>query len=161
MIEYFKQHGRRPDPWEPLLPGEPDRSWQLAALRHYRKGGLAKLKARMRKSPNTQSDKLANRYLATRKIRSKSRKSAALDDVLARFVANTVAQTGKITLAEYERYRTLMLPDDELPRRFRRDKKQSAATGSTPEPTDKNARAEGSSEVPQASTPPEKPSPDG
>ncbi len=140
-LAYFKQHGELPDRWMPLLPGEPDRSAQISALHRYRKGGLAKLKARLRKRPESTEAKLNNRYQATKHIRSQKRKGAALDDVMARLVANLGAKAGKLKLAEYEDLKSVMLPVDALPRRFRRKVKD---TGSAAERPGEKARGEAS-----------------
>lgn len=107
-LAYFKQHGKLPPRWMPLLPGEPNRTAQLQGFYRYRKGGLAKLKARMRKRPDAASVKLHNRHLATRRIRSESRRMQALDACLAQLVANLEARNGKLTLAEYEALKPFM-----------------------------------------------------
>lgn len=110
-LAYFKQHGKLPPRWIGLLPGEPDHYAQLVGIHRYRKGGLAKMKARLRKHPDAAGDKLATRYLSAKRIRSAPRKSAALDDVMARFTAQIGAQAGSLTLREYETLKSVMLPD--------------------------------------------------
>jgi len=119
-LAYFKQHGELPPRWAGLLPGEPDHYKQLAGIYRYRKGGLAKMKARLRKQPNTIWDKLTTRYLSAKRIRSAPRKSAALDDIMARLTAQMGAQAGKLTLRQFEALKSIMMSDDALPRRFRK-----------------------------------------
>jgi len=126
-LAYFKQYGQPPPRWMGLLPGEPDHLEALEGMRRYRKGGLAKLRARMRKHPNTAEEKLANRYRAAKRIRSAMRRSVALDDITARLVAKIGVNTEKLTLRAYEVLKSGMLPDDALPRRFR--KKKDTGTG--------------------------------
>jgi len=146
-LAYFKQHGELPPRWAGLLPGEPDHYEQLAGIHRYRKGGLAKMKARLRKHPDTAGDKLTTRYLSAKRIRSAPRKSAALDDVMARLAALMGAHAGKLTLREYEALKSVMLPDDALPRRFR--KKTPARMGLSAETPGKNAGEEQRGEVPR------------
>ena len=114
-LAYFKEHGKLPPQWIGLLPGEPDHYAQLRGMHRYRKGGLAKMKARLRKHPDAVGDKLATRYLSIRRIRSAPRKSAALDDVAARLTAKIGAQAGSLTLREYEALKSVMLPDRKKP----------------------------------------------
>jgi hypothetical protein len=123
-LTFFRQNGRPPLPGMPLLPGEPARFRAMDGYYRYRKGGLAKLKARLRKHPNGSYEKLANLYLRTKRLKSPSRKSAALDDVFMRFLAAQQAGTGKLTLAEYEELRLLMRPDKEWWRRLRRERRK-------------------------------------
>jgi hypothetical protein len=144
-LAYFKEHGKFPPRWKGLLPGEPDHYERLAGFHRWRKGGLAKIRARLRKHPNTQWQKLANRYQATTRIRSKPRKSAALDDVMARFLANLGAKTGKLTLKEFEALKPIMLADDALPRRFRKKRR----TGSAASADKQNESGEEPQKVPQ------------
>lgn len=146
-LAYFKAHGDLPPRWLGLLPGEPNHYSQLVGLRRYRKGGLAKLKSRLRKHPDTAGAKLTNRYLATRRLRSTTRKSTALDDVLARLTALIGAQAGKLKLAQYEALQAVMLREDALPRRFR--KKNNAAMGCDAEQSPKTAGRERGRDVPQ------------
>jgi hypothetical protein len=110
-LAYFKEHGKLPPRWAPLLAGEREHVEQMDAFRRYRKGGLARLKARMRKRPASTADKLNNRYLATKRLRNPARKSEALDDAMARLVSQLRAQHGELTLKEYEALRGLMLPE--------------------------------------------------
>jgi hypothetical protein len=146
-LAYFKKHGELPPRWKGLLPGESDHIAQLDGLHRYRKGGLARLKARLRKHPDTAWAKLANRHLATRRIRSAPRRSAAVDDVMARLVAQFELKVGKLSLKDYEILRTIMLPDDDLPRRFRRSQIRKGLTAEDPE---KNAGGELSRAVPRS-----------
>jgi hypothetical protein len=148
-LAYFKLHGELPGRWLPLLPGEPNRVAQLLAFHKYRKGGLAKLKARLRKHPESAEAKLNNRYQATKRIRSRKRKGAALQDVEARLVANLGAKAGKLKLAEYEALKSVMLPDDALPRRFRRKVKDTGLPG---EPAEQKGREEASAKGSDASS---------
>jgi hypothetical protein len=106
---HFERYGKLPQPGIPLIPGEPERFHQINAFRRYRKGGLAKLKARLRKHPETAEVKLANRYQATKRIKRPSRKLAAIDDCLARSLANYNA--GKMSLAGFEALKDGMLPE--------------------------------------------------
>jgi hypothetical protein len=121
-LAYFKKYGKVPPRWMGLLPGEPDHDRQLVGLHRYRKGGLAKLKAKLRKRPNATADKMVNRYLASKKIRSRARKIAVLDDLTARLTAQQEAKAGRLKLRDYDILKLSMLPDDALPRRFRRTK---------------------------------------
>ena len=147
-LAYFKEHGELPPRWMGLLPGEPDHIASRVGLYLYRKGGLAKMKARLRKHPDTAAAKLNNRYLATNRIRSAPRKSAALDDLLARLSAQIGAQAGRLKLREFERLKALMLPDDALPRRFRR--KEGTGMGVRGgENVEKNAGWEPTRDVPR------------
>jgi hypothetical protein len=114
-LAYFKQHGKLPPRWAPLLPGERDHRAALAGLRRYRKGGLAKLKARMRKRPVAAADKLVNRYLATRRLRSPNRKSAALDDLAIEYWLNRAAQRRELSLGDYELFRAMAHSPKTLP----------------------------------------------
>ena len=114
-LAYFKEHGKLPPRWIGLLPGEPDHYAQLVGIHRYRKGGLAKMKARLRKHPDAAGDELATRYLSAKRIRSAPRKSAALDDVAARLTAKIGAQAGSLTLREYEALKSVMLPDRKKP----------------------------------------------
>jgi hypothetical protein len=113
-MTYFKEHGELPPRWAGPLPGESDHVAQLGGARRYRKDGLAKMKARLRKRPDTTGEKLRNRYLAT------NRKSAALDDITARLAAQVGTQAGKLKLREYNALKRVMLPDNALPRQFRK-----------------------------------------
>src|SRR6185295_1587599 len=100
-----------------------------------------------RKRPDAAADQLANRFLASKKIRSKSRKMAALNDVAARLKAQQEAKAGSLTLWDYDILKFSMLPDDALPRRFRRAKPKTPM-GSPDEELEKNARAEQTPPVP-------------
>ena len=99
--DHVKKFGELPGRWEALLPGEPDRFPQLFGAWRYRKGGCAKLKARLRKHPETASKKLATLYQWTKRLRSPTRKSRALDDVLLRLAAHSKAGAGFLARAAY------------------------------------------------------------
>jgi hypothetical protein len=77
---YFRKHGEIPHGWTPPAPGEQDRSKQVQAMRLYWHT-RAKAKARIRKRPKAATAKLTNAYFAARRIRSKARRSAAMDMV--------------------------------------------------------------------------------
>jgi hypothetical protein len=124
-LAYFRQHGKLPPPGLPLLPGEPYRLKQIDGFYRYRKGGLAKLKARVRKRQESANVKLANLYMKTKRLKSPARKSAALDDVLVRLVTHTQAATGKLTLADYEELKPAMRPDKSWLKRLRQQRKQT------------------------------------
>jgi hypothetical protein len=113
-LAYVKEHGREPSRWKPLLPGEQDHTKLMLGALRYRTGGLASLKARMRKHPDTWAQKLSTRFLSTKGIQSESQRLAALDDVQARNVASILAKNGKLTLKEYEALQRSMLPDNAL-----------------------------------------------
>jgi hypothetical protein len=116
---FFIEHGKLPPRWMGLLPGEPDHDAALAGFRRYRKGGLAKIKARLRKHPDTVWEKLTKRYLSTKRIHSLPRKSAALDDVGARLAILVGAQAGKLKLKEFEALKAGMFAGNVLPKRSR------------------------------------------
>ena len=146
ILAYIKEHGEPPGRWEGLLPGEPDRVHQLYGAWRYRKGGCAKLKARVRRHPDTASAKLATRYKATRRIRSTSRKSAALDDVLLKLAAHSKAGAGKLTLKEYE----ALLAGGMIPDPPRRRRKKSGGMESDSEKPKENAGGEARCGVPRS-----------
>lgn len=152
-LAYFEAHGELPPRWKGILPGEPDRRVQLAGLIRYRKGGLARLKSKYRKHPETAEIKLANRYLATRRIRSKARRSVALDDVMFRLLAQLRLQGGKLSLRTYESLQSCMLPDDALGGRPRQ---QGDRNGSPAEKTEAKERGEPSRMVPPHAPAPQK-----
>jgi hypothetical protein len=110
-LAYFKQHGKLLPPGTRLLPDEQDHSAQIDGFRRYRKGGLAKLKARLRKRPEAAHARLERRYIALKHFRSESRKNASLNDILARLLANQQAASGELTLAEFEKLRSVMRPN--------------------------------------------------
>jgi hypothetical protein len=146
-LAYFKQHGELPPRWAGLLAGEPDHYEQLAGMHRYRKDGLAKMKAQLRRHPDKMGDKLTNRYLATKRIRSAPRKSAALDAVMAQMTAHMGAQAGKLNLRKYEALKSVMLTADATPRRFR--KKPPGGVGLSAETPGKNAGGELEPQVPR------------
>ncbi len=146
-LAYLKEHGELPPRWKGLLPGEPDHYRQMAGAHRYRKGGLAKMKSRLRKHPDTAADKLATRYRAANRIKSLPRKSAALDDITARLAAKLGAQTGKLSLRQYETLKALMLPDD-APRYRDRKKSKGGSIHSSREISPKSAGEEASADVP-------------
>lgn len=148
---YFKEHGKLPPRWMGLLPGEPDHDAALAGFRRYRKGGLAKIKARLRKHPDTVWEKLTKRYLSTKRIHSLPRKSAALDDVGARLAILVGAQAGKLKLPEYEVLKAGVFAGDVLPKRSQ--KKIAPRTGLDAGSNALNARGEAPANVPQRSVP--------
>ena len=92
-------------------------------MRTYRKT-IAKLKAKQKRNPEAQGEKLLNRYLATRKIRSKSRKMAAFNDIEARLLIQWKIEQGELTVDDVKVIKTAMLPDDALPRRFKKKTKE-------------------------------------
>jgi hypothetical protein len=116
-LAFFRTHGKAPSPGTPLLPGEPGHDSQLAGLRRYRKGGLAKLKAKWRKHPVTTATKLMNRHQILHRLDSKLQKAEAFKDNFAWDLL--CADGGKLTLAEYDALRYLTLGDDAFPNRFR------------------------------------------
>ena len=140
-LAYFKQHGELPPRWMALLPGERDHVNALAGIHRYRKGGLAKLKAKLRKHPETASIKLTNRYMALQHVKSPARREVAIDDLTARLLANLSA--GKLTLIEYEALKAMMSPDDGLPGR------QAPKTGLSPGSAEKKSAGKLPGEVPQ------------
>ena len=81
---------------------------------------VAKLKARARKNPDTADEKLLNQYLAIARIRSRSRKLAALNDIEARMLMQWAAERGELTMEKYRTLIEMTLPDDARPRRFRK-----------------------------------------
>jgi hypothetical protein len=128
-LAYLKEHKELPPRWMPLWPGKPYRRVQLAGFLPHRKAGLAKWKARARKHPLSSVNKITNRDPATKRIRPRPRKLAALNDAMVLLVANYLARQGKSTLREYETLQSKMLSDDALPRRFRRETKTTGESG--------------------------------
>ena len=134
----WKQEQGTPPPWgwTPPAPGEPDHEEAVLALRLYWKK-VRPVLAKLKRRPNAQRDKLTNRYLATRKIRSRSRKLAALNDVEARLVMQwNLERGGRVSVRDFLALRSQMLPDDSL-RRFRKNK--AAGMGLSEENPEKNA----------------------
>ena len=125
-LAWLKETGEMPPyGWTPLKDGEPDHTNAVTAMKIYRKT-VAKLKAKQRRNPDAQTDKLFNRYIATRKLRSASKKLEALNDVEARLILQWKVESGEITLDDYRALKTLMLPDDQYSRR----EKKRLRTGS-------------------------------
>jgi len=138
-LAWLKDTGDMPPyGWTPPRPGEPDHTNAVHAMKVYRKT-VAKLKAKQRRNPNAQSQKLFNRYLATRKIRSTNRRLEALNDVEARLVLQWKIESGDVTLDDYQALKSAMLPDDCYSRRA---KKKDRETGSPVETRKKNAQRE-------------------
>lgn len=131
-LAYFKTHGKEPPPWMPLFPGENDHRAFLEGALRYRFGGLAKLKATLRRNPEAGTDELLRRYLAARGIPNPKRREAALDQVAARLVAYVKARKGEITLAEFDRLTGYIMADEVIARRARKEaKRKPKGTGST------------------------------
>ena len=100
-LAWLKETGEMPPyGWTPLQDCEPDRTKAVIGMRAYRHT-LAKLKARYRRNPNSQSDQLYKRYLATQKIRSPSKKLEALNDVQARLLLQSKIESGEVTMNDY------------------------------------------------------------
>jgi len=138
-LAWLKDTGEMPPyGWTPPRPGEPDHTNAVHAMRVYRKT-VAKLKAKQRRNPNAQSQKLFNRYLATRKIRSTPRRLEALNDVEARLVLQWKIESGDVTLDDFHALETAMLPDD---RYSKRAKKRAQEMGLAGETREKKARVE-------------------
>lgn len=64
--------------------------------------------------------------MAARKIRSPSRRLAAIEDVHSRMLINTLLPPGKVSVEEFRGMKQMMLPDDELPRRWRKSRRRKA-----------------------------------
>lgn len=123
-LAFLEEYGEPPPyGWTPPATDEPDHSQALIGMRTYRKT-IAKLKAKQKRNPEAQGEKLLNRYLATRKIRSKSRKMAALNDIEARLLIQWKIEQGELTVDDVKVIKTAMLPDDALPRRFKKKTKE-------------------------------------
>jgi uncharacterized protein YecA (UPF0149 family) len=119
-VAWLKDTGEIPPyGWTPPRPGEPDHTKAVQAMKVYRKS-VAKLKAKQRRRPDAQSEKLMNRYLETKRIRSTSRKLEALNDVGARLVLQSKIESGEVTLEDYRTLKSAMLPDDRYSRRARK-----------------------------------------
>jgi hypothetical protein len=100
-LAWLKETGEMPPyGWTPLKDGEPDHSKAILGMKMYRRT-LAKLKAKHRRNPDSQSDQLCKRYLATQKIRSPSKKLSALSDLEARFVLQLKIESGTATMDDY------------------------------------------------------------
>ena len=109
-LAWLKETGEMPPyGWTPLKDGEPDHTKAVFGMRAYRRS-LAKLKAKYRRNPDSKSDQLCKRYLATQKIRSPSKKLEALNDVQARLVLQWKIQSGDITMDDYFALSSAILP---------------------------------------------------
>lgn len=128
--------------WTPPAPGEPDHNEAVLALRLYWKK-VRPILAKLRRRPDAEADKLTNRYLATRKIRSRSRKLAALNDVEARLVMQwNLERGGRVSVRDFLMLQSQMLPDDSL-RRFKKKPVRMGLSAGSPE---KNAGGKPSGE---------------
>jgi len=122
-LAWKQEHGTPPPyGWTPPAPGEPDHKAAVTAMRlYYRK--IKPFMAKLKRCPQAQADKLANRYLAARKIRSRARRLAALRDAEARLVLQWYLERGRrISVRQFLALQSEMLPDNALPRRFRKNK---------------------------------------
>ncbi|MFC1453164.1 hypothetical protein ACFLSJ_07485 [Verrucomicrobiota bacterium] len=120
--EWLKETGEVPPAgWTPPRPDEPDHTNAVAAMKAYRKS-VAKLKAKQRRNPDAQMDKLVNRYLSTKRYKSSSSKFAALDDIEARLILQWRIQSGDLTMDEFYTLQESMLPEDHYSRRAKKRK---------------------------------------
>ena len=127
-LAFLKEHGEPPPyGWTPPAPDEPDHSAAVLGMKTYRRT-VAQLKAKQRRHPDTQSEKLLNRFLATRKIRSPTRRMEALMDVEARLLIQWKIEQGELTLDDCRAIKAFLLPDDELPRRFKKKGREDQKT---------------------------------
>ena len=78
------------------------------------------MKAKMRRRPDAQAEKLLNRYLGQKRLRSTSKRLAALDDVEARLLMQMAIQSGKVSMETYPSIAQAKLPDDQYSSRKRR-----------------------------------------
>ena len=119
-LAWMQEQGTPPPwGWTPPATGEPDHEEAVLALRLYWKK-VRPVLAKLKRRPEAQGDKITNRYLATRKIRSPSRKLAALNDVEARLVMQWNLERGeRVSVRDFLTLRSQMLPDDSL-RRFKK-----------------------------------------
>ena len=97
--------------WTPPREGERDNRAGVQAMKAYYKI-VAKLKAKMRRNPEAQAQKIFNRYLRSKRLRSDSRKWAALTDVEARLAIKLRIENGEFKMSEYRALKACMLPDD-------------------------------------------------
>ncbi len=116
----------RPPPvgWTPPAPGEPDHSTAVTALQLYRITA-ARVKARLRKSPGAASDQIWNLYERARRLKDSPRKTAAMNDILARIHYNIKIESGEpITFDE-----CLNIQHLHPSRKLRRDRKENPSGG--------------------------------
>jgi len=145
-LAYFREHGELPPRWMPLLPGDRDHGAAMNGLRRYRKGGLARMKSQLRKHPDKVGQKLSHRYLKAKRIRSHYRRNSVLDQVTAELLAILGAQTGKLSLREYEALQTAIICADT--RSKRRRKKPGGIGLDAGNPAPKEAGLEPPAQVP-------------
>lgn len=127
-LAWFNEEGEIPPyGWTPPKSGEQDHYNAIEGMRIYRKR-VAKLKAKLARNPEFQKDKLLNRYFATKRKRSPSRKLAALNDIEARLVLQWEIESGDLTLDDYRELKSIMLPDDY----YDRKKKKRVKNGFDP-----------------------------
>lgn len=101
-LEHFRKTGEIPPSWRGLMEGEPDHLIQLQASHEYRKGGLAKMKAKLRNRPEAVEAKHKRRVLDMERVRSKARHDALVDEMTANLVAEMGAAAGTISLPAYK-----------------------------------------------------------
>jgi len=131
--EWAREHGQVPPfGWTPPKEGEPDRTNAIAALKRYRKT-LAREKARYRRNPQAQTQKLVNRLKTyRRRFRSTESKLQAIEDLEARLAIQVRIEEGDLPFREYNSLRSMTLPDDQYKRRKRgsEQREESSKTAS-------------------------------
>ena len=111
-LAWLKEHGEPPpDGWSPPGPGEPDRLEAVAALRVYW-WKVRPFVAKMKRRPGAQHQKLTNRYLATRKIRSPSKRMAALDRTEALMMLQHMATEKPVDVWAFARLYQIAFPEE-------------------------------------------------
>jgi hypothetical protein len=101
-LEYYWKNGSIRDGWTPPAPGDPDRSKQVAAMKHYWRE-LAPKRA-LYKKMKAGRDKLfwewhTKRYLRSRKIRNRSERLSELNILEALMFKRIMAN--RLTLEEF------------------------------------------------------------
>lgn len=128
-LAWMQEHGIPPPyGWTPPVPGIPEHTRAVVAMRLYWKK-VRPIIAKLKRRPDAQRAKMLNRYLATRNIRSRSRRLGALNDVEARLVMQwDLEHGGRMSVRDFLALQGNMLADNALPRRFNKPAKTDLIT---------------------------------